>query len=120
MLVWRSNAIEEVWVSTKRHLLRELAPGVVLEAVGVKALRGCESVSDIPLAAFNWWTVVEPEANAAYTAVVDEEAKIRLRQPRGTTPETSICRAFAMLSSVVGLGSIRFRKRMPRITISFL
>ena len=93
---------EEVWVSAEEAplALRELAPGVVLEAVGVKALRGCELVSDTPIAAFNWWTVVEPEANAEYTAVVGQllmelGAKIiftgedprTLRQPSGTTPE---------------------------------
>ena len=95
----------EVWVSAEATplSLRELAPGVVLQATGVRALRGCESLSDMPLAAFNWWTVRDAEANSEYGAAVmpllvemgakliftGEDPSI-LRQPTGATPEGTI------------------------------
>ena len=99
------SAPSEVWVSAEAAplSLREVAPGVVLQATGVRALRGCESISDMPLAAFNWWTVRDAEANSEYGAAVmpllvemgakliftGEDPSI-LRQPSGATPEGTV------------------------------
>ena len=95
----------EVWVSAEAAplSLREVAPGVVIQATGVRALRGCDSLSGMPLAAFNWWTVRDAEANSDYGAavmplLVEMGAKLiftgedpsTLRQPSGETPEGTV------------------------------
>ena len=79
--------------------IREMGNGNVFEGMGVRALRGCESLEG-PLAALNWWTVLAPEENAAYDAVVgplvfnlgakiiyNNTGNTVLMQPEGTTPE---------------------------------
>ena len=65
------EAPAEVWRSAMEvdPAVREVAPGVFLEEVGVRALRGCEDL-DGPLAAFNWWTVRDAEGNAEYGSQV--------------------------------------------------
>lgn len=100
-----TTAPSEVWVSAEATpiSLREVAPGIVIQETGVRALRGCESISDMPLAAFNWWTVRDAEANSEYGAAVmpllvemgakliftGEDPSI-LRQPSGATPEGTV------------------------------
>jgi len=92
----------EVWVSAEDvdPELRLMADDRLLMAAGVRALRGCEDLEG-PLAAMNWWTVRDPEANDAYTAtvgplVMNLGAKIvyssssgytTLRVPEGTVPD---------------------------------